>query len=86
MEPGDTESQARALLASRRILARMKLELVDRGEAAPGLFGEEDRELLRDDTQERLREDLRTFAEWHAALGTDPEAALLRMRRDLEGR
>lgn len=85
MEPQESEDQAAALLASRRILARMKLELVDRGEASSELFTDQDRELLRADTESRLREDFAAFARWHESLGTDPEEALSEMRRSLGG-
>jgi hypothetical protein len=86
MEPRDPEAQAAALLASRRILARMKLELVDRGAAGPDLFTDQDRELIRRDTERQLREDLEVFARWHESLGSDPEAALREMRRSLGDR
>jgi hypothetical protein len=36
--------------------------------------------MLAHDTQWRAEGDLRVFAEWHAALGTDPEVALWEMR------
>ena len=82
-DPGDPGSQAEALAAARRILARLKLELLGDEDALPGAFTEEDRELLKDDSGEQQLEDLKTFATWHESLGTDPEAALLEMRERL---
>jgi len=61
-------------------VARLKLEILGDEDALPGVFTDEDRELLRGDTAERRRDDLRVFAAWHAALGTDPDAALDEMR------
>jgi hypothetical protein len=43
------------------------------------------RQLLEHETRWRAREDLRIFAEWHGALGTDPEVALREMRERLRG-
>ncbi len=83
MDPEQTEAQAEALLATRRILARLKLELLESGEDLASELTEEDRELLAHDTQWRAQDDLRIFAEWHAALGTDPEVALREMRERL---
>lgn len=77
------EAQAAALAASRRILARLKLELLGDEDAMPGVFTEEDRELLAGDSEELQVEDLQTFADWHEALDSDPEAALLAMRERL---
>jgi hypothetical protein len=57
VDPERTEAQAEALLATRRILARLKLELLEAGEDLAG---------------ELTEDDLRIFAEWHGALGTDP--------------
>ena len=79
-DPREPEAQAEALVAARRILARLKLELLGDEDALPGIFTEEDRELLKDDSEEQQVEDLRVFAAWHESLGTDPEAALLEMR------
>jgi hypothetical protein len=85
MDPERTEAQAEALLATRRILARLKLELLEKGEELASDLTEEDRELLAHDTEWRTEDDLRVFAEWHAALGTDPEVALREMRERLRG-
>ena len=41
--------------------------------------------MLAHDTQWRAEGDLRVFAEWHAALGTDPEVAPWEMRERLRG-
>jgi hypothetical protein len=76
MDPQRTEAQAEALLATRRILARLKLQLLEGGEDLASDFTKEDRELLAHDTEWRAEDDLRVFAEWHATLGTDPEVAL----------
>jgi hypothetical protein len=93
MDPEHTDAQAKeqaeALLATRRILARLKVGLLESGEELAIGPTEEDRELLAHDTEFRAEDDLRVFAEWHAALGTDPQAALLemgqRLRRGPEG-
>ena len=79
MDPERTEAQAEALLATRRILARLKLELLESGEDLAGELTEEDRQMIAHDTEWRAQDDLRVFAEWHAALGTDPEVALRKM-------
>ncbi len=42
MDPERTEAQAEALLATRRILARLKLELLESGEDLAGELTEED--------------------------------------------
>ncbi|MDP9476198.1 MAG: hypothetical protein M3R38_11050 [Actinomycetota bacterium] len=81
MDPQSTEDQAKALAATRRILAVMRLEAAGGEEAA---LTDRDRELLEGYDAERLTEDLRTFAEWHHALGTDPDAALAEMRERLD--
>ena len=79
MDPQRAEAQAEALLATRRILARLKLELLESGEDLASERSEEDRELLAHDTRWRAEDDLRVFAKWHGALGTDPEVALREM-------
>lgn len=80
MDPTQTEAQAQALAATRRILAVIRLEASGGVEAA---LTEHDRELLAVYDSGRLAEDLRIFAEWHRALGTDPDAALAKMRERL---
>jgi hypothetical protein len=89
VDPERTEAQAEALLATRRILARLKLELLENREDLASELTEEDRELLAHDTRWRAQDDLRVFAEWHGALGTDPEVALRklgeRLRRGSKG-
>ncbi len=65
------EVRAEVLLATRRILARLKLELLESGEDLAHELTEEDRQMLAHDTQWRAEDDLRVFAEWHGALGTD---------------
>lgn len=77
-----TEAQARALASTRRILAVVRLEASGGEEAA---LTEQDRELLAGYDSDGLAEDLRVFAEWHEALGTDPDDALGEMRRRLGG-
>jgi len=86
VDPERTEAQAEALLATRRILARLKLELLESGEDLASELTEEDRELLAHDIEWRAQDDLRVLAEWHAALGTDPEVALREMRERFRGR
>lgn len=80
MDPTQTEAQARALAATRRVLAVMRLEAAGGEEAA---LTEQDRELLARYGAEGLAEDLRVFAEWHESLGTDPDEFLVEMRRRL---
>lgn len=80
MDPTHTEAQARALAATRRILAVMRLEASGGDEAS--LTGQ-DRELTAGYDSGHLAENLRVFAEWHEALGTDPDDALAQMRRRL---
>jgi hypothetical protein len=53
MDPEQTEAQAEALLATRRILAKLKLKLLEGGEDLASEFTKEDRELLADDTEWR---------------------------------
>ena len=79
MDPQRAEAQAEALLATRRILARLKLVLLESGEDLASERTEEDRELLAHDTRWRAEDDLRVFTKWHGALGTDPEVALREM-------
>jgi len=77
------KAQAEALVATRRILARLKVGLLESGEELADGPTEEDRELLAHDTEFRAEDDLRVFAEWYATLGTDPQAALLQMGQRL---
>lgn len=74
MDPGRTEDQAKALAATRSILAVMRLEASGGQEA---YLTEQDEELLAGYGSERL-------AEWHEALGTDPDEALGDMRRRVQ--
>ncbi len=76
MDPSRNESQTRALAATRRIMAVMRLEVSGGG----GALTEQDRSLLEGYDSERLSGDLGIFAEWHGAMGTDPDAALAEMR------
>ena len=73
MDPERTEDQAKALAATRRILAVIRLEAAGGEE---GSLSDGDRERLAGYDAECLAEDLSTFARWHQALGTDPDAAL----------
>ncbi len=77
MDPSRNESQAKALAATRRIMAVTRLEVSGDG----GALTEQDRSLLEGYDSERLAGDLGVFAEWHGAMGTDPDAALAEMRR-----
>jgi hypothetical protein len=79
VDPERTQAQAEALLATRRILARIKLELHESGEDLAAELTEEDRQMPAHDTEWRAEDDLQVFAEWHDALGTDPEVALREM-------
>ncbi|QIN80962.1 hypothetical protein GBA65_21105 (plasmid) [Rubrobacter marinus] len=83
MDPERTEDQAKALAATRRILAVMRLEAAGGEEAA---LTDRDRQLLAGFGPESLADDLATFAEWHRALGTDPDAALAELRERLDER
>jgi hypothetical protein len=67
VDPERTQAQAEALLATRRILAKLKLELLESGEDLASGLTEEDPELLAHNTQWRAQDDLRVFAEWHTA-------------------
>lgn len=78
MDSSNTERQARALAASRRILARIRKDMAS--EDSPVSLTTEDLELLAGDNEELLLEDLRVFADWHQSLDTDPEAVLSEMR------
>lgn len=80
MDPERTEDQAKALAATRRVMAVMRLEAAGGEEAA---LADQDRELLAGLGPESLADDLATFAQWHRALGTDPEVALAEMRERL---
>lgn len=62
MDPERTEAQAEALLATRRILARLKLELLESGQALASELTQEDREVLAHDMEWRAEDDLRVFA------------------------
>ena len=84
MDPKRTQHQAKALAVTRRILAVMRLEVAG-GEKA-SVSDDRDQKLLAGYYAEGLAEDLRIFAEWHQALGTDPDAALAKMRERLDER
>jgi hypothetical protein len=83
MDPQRTEEQAKALVATRRILAVIRLEAAGGEEDS---LSDQDRQLLADYDAESLAEDPRTFAGWHQALSTDPDATLAEMRGRLEDR
>lgn len=61
----------------------MRLDAADGEEAS---VSDRDQKFLAGYDAEGLAEDLRIFAEWHQALGTDPDAALARMRGRLDER
>ncbi|WP_047866684.1 hypothetical protein [Rubrobacter aplysinae] len=86
MDPGNSRDQAEAMAATRRIMARAKLEFMGDEDAVPGIFTEEDREFLGDDSEEQEREDHETFEAWHSTMGTDPEAALQELRQGVYDR
>jgi len=86
MDPGSSRNQAAAMAATRRIMARTKLEFMGDEDAVPGIFTEEDREFLDEDSEEQEGEDLATFESWHSAMGTDPEAAMQELRQGLYDR
>lgn len=66
MDPERTEDQAKALAATRRILAVMRLEVAGGGGEEASL-GDRDQQLLAGHDAEGLTEDLSVFAEWHRA-------------------
>ncbi len=61
MDPERTEAQAEALLATRRILARLKLELLENREDLASELTEEDRQMLAHDTEWRAEDDVQVF-------------------------
>lgn len=86
MEPRSSRDQAEAMAATRRIMARVKLEFMGDEDAVPGIFTEEDREFLDEDSEEQEAEDLATFEAWHSTIGTDPDAAMQELRQGLYDR
>lgn len=86
MNPRRSRDQAEALAAARRIMARAKLEFMGDEDAVPGVFTEDDREFLAEDSEEQEREDREIFDAWHSAMGTDPEAALQELRQGIYDR
>lgn len=86
MDPRDSRDQAEALAATRRIMARTKVEFMGDEDTVPGIFTEDDREFLGEDSEEQESEDLATFAAWHSAMGTDPETAMQELRQGLYDR
>jgi hypothetical protein len=86
MDPRDSRDQAEAMAAARRIMARAKLEFMGDEDAVPGIFTEEDREFLGEDSEEQESEDLATFESWHSEMGTDPEAAMQELRQGVYDR
>jgi hypothetical protein len=82
-------SQSEALLLTRRIQARLKLEVLKtmrhrRGEAvATGFVTPADRALLAHDSSERRKADLRTFWRWHELRGTSALLALEEMKANV---
>lgn len=86
MDPKDSRSQAEAMAATRRIMARAKLEFMGDEDAVPGVFTEEDREFLAEDSEQEEREDHEIFESWHSNMGTDPDAALQELRQGVYDR
>lgn len=86
MDPRSSRDQAEAMAATRRIMARVKLEFMGDEDTVPGIFTEEDREFLGEDSEEQDDEDLATFEAWHSAMGTDPDAAMQELRQGLYDR
>lgn len=74
------------MAATRRIMARVKLEFMGDEDAVPGVFTEEDREFLAEDSEAQEREDQETFEAWHSTMGTDPETAMQELRQMLYDR
>lgn len=86
MDPNRSRDQAEAMAATRRIMARVKLEFMGDEDAVPGVFTEEDREFLAEDSEAQEREDQETFEAWHSTMGTDPETAMQELRQMLYDR
>ena len=86
MEPRSSRDQAEAMAATRRIMARVKLEFMGDEDVVPGIFTEDDREFLSEDSEEQEVEDLATFDNWHSAMGTDSEAAMQELRQGIYDR
>ena len=86
MEPKDSRDQAEAMAATRRIMARAKLEFMGDEDTVPGVFTDEDREFLGEDSDEQDLEDHEIFESWHSAMGTDPDAALDELRQGVYDR
>lgn len=86
MDPNSSREQAEALATTRRILARAKVEFMGDEETVPGVFTEEDRELLSEDSDEQELQDNETFEAWHAAMGTDSATAMQELRQSVYDR
>lgn len=86
MDPNRSQDQAEAMAAARRIMARAKLEFMGDEDAVPGIFTEEDREFLGEDSEEQESEDLATFEAWHTSMGTDPDTAMQELRQGIYDR
>ena len=86
MNPKDSQDQAEAMAATRRIMARAKLEFMGDEDAVPGIFTDEDREFLAEDSEDEEQQDREIFDSWHSAMGTDPEAALQELRQGVYDR
>lgn len=86
MDPQSSRDQAEAMAAARRIMARAKLEFMGDEDAVPGVFTEDDREFLADDSDEQEREDQEIFETWHSTMGTDPVAAMQELRQGIYDR
>lgn len=74
------------MAATRRIMARAKLEFMGDEDTVPGVFTDEDREFLGEDSDEQDLKDHGTFESWHSAMGTDPDAALDELRQGVYDR
>lgn len=86
MDPKDSRDQAEAMAATRRIMARAKIEFMGDEDMVPGIFTEEDREFLAEDSEDEEREDHETFESWHSTMGTDPDTALQELRQGVYDR
>ena len=51
---------------------------------ARGILSANDAEIVGEDTEAQRQSDLRLFTGWHRRRGTDPDAALLELRRRTE--
>ncbi len=79
-------TEANALRAVRRLIARIKCEACGGVRAARkwGVLNADDAQIIEEDTAAHYERDLALFRGWHHKRGTNPEAALEELRRRTE--